>query len=159
MHPSAESYRAETVARAVPGVAGYVDWPAIFAGTALAVALSFVLLTFGSAIGLSVASFEPGEGVSLRWLAIASGLWFLWVAITGFGAGGYLAGRLQPAGAGHQRRRGRGARRRARPRRLGHGRADRRGAGGERGHRRRRGGRTGGRDRGADREPRRWAAT
>ena len=44
---------------------GYVDWPAIFAGTALAVALSFVLLTFGSAIGLSVASFEPGEGASL----------------------------------------------------------------------------------------------
>ena len=57
---------------------------AIFAGTALAVALSFVLLTFGSAIGLSVSSFEPGEGVSLRWLGIASGLWFLWVAITCF---------------------------------------------------------------------------
>jgi hypothetical protein len=81
---------------------GYVDWPAIFAGTVLAVALSFVLLTFGSAIGLSVVSFEPREGASVFWLAIVSGLWFIWVAVTSFGAGGYLAGRLRrPApGAG-----------------------------------------------------------
>ena len=89
----AEPYRAETVAGAP--ACSYVDWPAIFAGTALAVALSFVLLTFGSAIGLSVASFEPGEGASLLWLGIASGIWFIWVAITSFAAGGYLAGRLR----------------------------------------------------------------
>ncbi len=82
------------MARDIPMI-GYVDWAAIFAGTALAVAMSFVLLTFGSAIGLSVTSFQPGEGVSLRWLAIASGIWFLWVAVTSFGAGGYLAGRLR----------------------------------------------------------------
>jgi hypothetical protein len=79
---------------------GYVDWPAIFAGTALAMALSFVLLTFGSAIGLSSVSFEAREGVSLRWLGIASGLWFIWVAITAFGAGGYLAGRMRRPVAG-----------------------------------------------------------
>jgi hypothetical protein len=77
------------------GSSGYVDWPSILAGTVLAVALSFVLLTFGSAIGLSLVSFEPREGASLLWLAIASGLWFLWVAITSFAAGGYLAGRLR----------------------------------------------------------------
>ena len=81
---------------APPREVGYVDWPAIFAGTALAVALSFVLLTFGSAIGLSVASFEPGEGVSLRWLAHrlrASGSsgW----RSPASRAGGYLAGRLR----------------------------------------------------------------
>ncbi len=40
-------------------------------------------------------SFEPGEGTSLVWLGIASGLWFIWVAITSIGAGGYLAGRLR----------------------------------------------------------------
>lgn len=79
---------------------GYVDWPAIFAGAALAVALSFVLLTFGSAIGLSSVSFEPREGVSLFWLGIVSGLWFLWVAVTAFAAGGYLAGRLRRPVAG-----------------------------------------------------------
>lgn len=73
----------------------YVDWPAIFAGTAVAVALSVVLLTFGSAIGLSVVSFEPGEGGSLFWIGIVSGLWFIWVAVTSFGAGGYVAGRMR----------------------------------------------------------------
>jgi hypothetical protein len=99
-HPTTpEAVRTETIARAATD-ASYVDWPAIFAGTALAVALSFVLLTFGSAIGLSVSSFEPGEGVSLRWMAIASGIWFLWVAISSFAAGGYLAGRMRrPVGA------------------------------------------------------------
>ena len=79
---------------------GYVDWPAILAGTVLAAALSFVLLTFGSAIGLSVVSFEPREGASLFWLAVVSGLWFIWVAVTSFGAGGYLAGRLRRPAAG-----------------------------------------------------------
>jgi len=98
----AQSPTPQTI-RAEPGRstdAGYVDWPAIFAGTALAVALSFVLLTFGSAIGLSVASFQPGEGASLVWLGIASGIWFLWVAITSFAAGGYVAGRLRRPIAG-----------------------------------------------------------
>jgi hypothetical protein len=90
---AAEAYRAETLATRPD--AGYVDWAAIFAGTALAVALSFVLLTFGSAIGLSVASFQAGEGVSLRWMAIASGIWFLWVAVTSFAAGAYLSGRMR----------------------------------------------------------------
>jgi hypothetical protein len=89
-----EAVRTQSVALSASD-ASYVDWPAIFAGSALAVALSFVLLTFGSAIGLSVASFEPGEGVSLRWMAIASGIWFLWVAISSFAAGGYLAGRMR----------------------------------------------------------------
>lgn len=95
----ADAERAESIALATSD-ASYVDWPAIFAGTALAVALSFVLLSFGSAIGLSMTSFEPGEGVSLRWLAIAAGLWFLWVAITSSAAGAYLAGRMRrPVGA------------------------------------------------------------
>jgi len=88
-----ESYRSQALAQAA--AMGYVDWPAILAGTVLATALSFVLLTFGSAIGLSIVSAEPGQGASLFWLAIASGLWFIWVAITSFGAGGYLAGRLR----------------------------------------------------------------
>jgi hypothetical protein len=73
----------------------YVDWPAILAGAILASALSFVLLTFGSAVGLSMVSPEPGEGVSLRWMTIAGGIWFVWVAVSSFAAGGYLAGRLR----------------------------------------------------------------
>jgi len=73
----------------------YVDWPAIFAGAAVATAVSFVLLTFGSAIGLSLTSAYEGEGVSLMVFAIVAGLWLLWVQISAFFAGAYLTGRLR----------------------------------------------------------------
>lgn len=73
----------------------YIDWPAVLAGTVLATAISFVLLTFGSAIGLSMASAEAGEGVSLFWLAVIAALWLLWVQVSSFLAGGYLAGRMR----------------------------------------------------------------
>lgn len=73
----------------------YIDWPAIFAGTVLATAISFVLLTFGSAIGLSLTSAYEGRGMSLFWFAIAAGLWVLWVQISSFMAGGYLTGRMR----------------------------------------------------------------
>ena len=73
----------------------YVDWPAILAGTVIATAISFLLLTFGSALGLSMTSAYEGEGMSLVWFAIAAALWLLWVQISGFFAGGYIAGRLR----------------------------------------------------------------
>lgn len=73
----------------------YIDWPAILAGAVIATAISFVLLTFGSGIGLSMVSAEPGSGVSLFWLAIVAALWLLWVQISSFMAGGYLTGRLR----------------------------------------------------------------
>lgn len=83
-------------ATVLAGDAGsYVDWPAIFAGAIFATALSFVLITFGSGIGLSMVSPEPGEGVSMRWFTIAAGIWFVWVAVTSFAAGGYLSGRMR----------------------------------------------------------------
>lgn len=76
-------------------VPSYVDWQAIIAGAVLSCAISVVLITFGSGIGLSMMSLEPGDGVSLRWVTIAGGLWFIWVAVSSFSAGGYLAGRLR----------------------------------------------------------------
>ena len=33
--------------------------------------------------------------MSAFWLAIAAGIWFAWVMVTSFGAGGYLAGRMR----------------------------------------------------------------
>lgn len=89
-----ESFRSRPADAAAAGVS-YVDWGAIIAGAILAVTLSLVLFTFGSAIGLTTTSFEAGEGMSLFWFAIASGIWVIWVAVTSFGAGGYLAGRLR----------------------------------------------------------------
>ena len=73
----------------------YVDWAAILAGAIFAAALSFILLSFGGAVGLSMASPYRGEGVSATWATIAAGIWFIWVMISSFGAGGYLAGRMR----------------------------------------------------------------
>lgn len=73
----------------------YVDWPAIFAGTALAAAISLVLLTFGAALGLSLTSAHAGQSASLFWIAIVGGLWLLWVQVSASMAGGYLAGRMR----------------------------------------------------------------
>lgn len=73
----------------------YADWPAIISGAIFAAALSLIMLTFGSGVGLSMVSAEPGEGVSMTWWMIAAGIWFIWVAVSSFGAGGYLAGRMR----------------------------------------------------------------
>lgn len=75
--------------------ASYVDWPAILAGGVFAAALSLVMLGFGGAVGLSMTSPYAGEGASSFWLVVVAGLWFVWVMVSSFGAGGYLAGRLR----------------------------------------------------------------
>lgn len=73
----------------------YIDWSAIIAGAILAAAVSFVLITFGSAIGLTLTSPYEGEGVSVILFGIATALWFIWVQVSSFMAGGYLAGRMR----------------------------------------------------------------
>ncbi len=73
----------------------YVDWPAIIAGIVLASAISLVLLTFGSALGLSFVNFRAGENVLPVWVAIAAASWLLWVQVSAFMAGSYLTGRLR----------------------------------------------------------------
>jgi len=77
------------------GVRDYVDWPAIIAGVVLASAIGLVMLTFGSAIGLSFANFHGGTNVSPIWIGIAAASWLLWVEISSMMAGGYLTGRLR----------------------------------------------------------------
>jgi len=74
---------------------GYVDWPAIFAGAALATATSFILGAFGAALGLSLASPIEGEGLRPTAVLIAVGLWSVWMTVSSFMAGGYVAGRLR----------------------------------------------------------------
>jgi hypothetical protein len=73
----------------------YVDWPAIIAGIVLASAISLVLLTFGSALGLSFINFRAAGDVLPLWVAIAAASWLLWVQVSSFMAGAYLTGRLR----------------------------------------------------------------
>jgi len=75
--------------------AGYVDWCAIAAGAMVATAVSIILFTFGTAVGLSLVSPYEGEGVSRAVYFAALGLWTLWLILSSFMAGGYIAGRLR----------------------------------------------------------------
>jgi hypothetical protein len=77
----------------------YLDWGPVFGGAIGAAALSFLFLTFGGAIGLSITSPWPNSGVSMMTVAIVVALWMAIVQIVSFAAGGYLAGRLRSSWA------------------------------------------------------------
>lgn len=73
----------------------HVDWPAIFAGALLASAIGFVLMTFGSGLGLTLVDPLGRDDASPVLVATMVGLWTAWVVVSSFMAGGYLAGRLR----------------------------------------------------------------
>ena len=73
----------------------YVDWGAILGGTFVAAAISAVFLAFGTAIGLSLTSFQSGSSIPAAGAVIAAGLWLLWVQVSGFMGGSYIAGRMR----------------------------------------------------------------
>lgn len=90
-------YRAEALhrAEAVPADAIHISWGAVIAGAVTAAALSFVLLTFGAAIGLAVASPSATWRDASVALTLLSGLWLLLTALASFSLGGYIAGRTR----------------------------------------------------------------
>ena len=73
----------------------FVEWGAVIAGAVTAAALSFVFLTFGSAIGLSAVSPWPNSGISAKTLASLAVFWTLAQQIGAFMIGGYIAGRMR----------------------------------------------------------------
>jgi hypothetical protein len=73
----------------------YLEWTPCWAGGLAAAALSFVLLAFGFALGLGVASPSSSWRDTSAILSLVSGLWLLLTALASFGLGGYLAGRLR----------------------------------------------------------------
>jgi hypothetical protein len=73
----------------------YLHWTPVLAGAIVAAAVSFVLLSFGSAIGLAVGSPSASWRDTSSVLALLGGLWLLLTALASFGLGGYLAGRLR----------------------------------------------------------------
>jgi hypothetical protein len=73
----------------------HFQWPAIFAGAVAAAGLSFTLHAFATGIGLSVLSTAPTwrDSNALYW--IVCGLYLLFVSISAFAVGGYVAGRMR----------------------------------------------------------------
>jgi hypothetical protein len=72
----------------------YIEWGPVLAGAVSAAAVSFVLLTFGAGIGLSLLSPYPAHSYG-RAAASLAALWGLVVPIASLLIGGYIAGRMR----------------------------------------------------------------
>ena len=73
----------------------YVEWSAVWAGGALAAAISFVLLAFGTAIGLSFVAPWPDSSIPIGLIASAAIFWTMAQQIGAAMVGGYVAGRMR----------------------------------------------------------------
>ncbi|MGY8685943.1 hypothetical protein Q2941_50895 [Bradyrhizobium sp. UFLA05-153] len=86
----------EVMEGGVPAAEGSwaIQWSSVLAGAFAAGALSFILVSFGVAIGLGVSSTSPTWRDASSALALLSGLYLILQAIVSFGFGGYIAGRI-----------------------------------------------------------------
>ncbi len=74
----------------------YIEWGPVLAGAVAASAISFVLFTAGSAIGLSLLSPYPNQSYGKSTASLAA-FWTIVVPIFSLLIGGYLAGRMRAA--------------------------------------------------------------
>jgi hypothetical protein len=74
----------------------YIDWSGIFVGVIVASALSWLLLTFGSAIGLLAVSPYSFNAETAATVTFAAAIWFALTQIYSVGMGAYIAARLRP---------------------------------------------------------------
>ena len=73
----------------------HFEWSTIFAGAAVALAVTLVLSQFGSAIGLSTDGPLFNDVNLLHWAVIVTGIWLLWVQLISSVLGGYISGRMR----------------------------------------------------------------
>ncbi len=74
----------------------YIEWGTIMAGTVVALAITFVLLQFGSVVGFTQITNELSADANITpGKVLGIGIWLLWVQLLSSLAGGYLAGRMR----------------------------------------------------------------
>src|SRR5438552_5397571 len=71
-----------------------LSWSAAIAGALAAMAVTFIMTSLGSGIGLSFA-WPYSSGPSATSLTAAAAVWLVLAQTLGFATGGYLAGRLR----------------------------------------------------------------
>jgi hypothetical protein len=91
---AATEHPVESTEGRATGISAF-DWHAVAGGAAIAAALAFLLMTFGSAVGLTVVSPWPGSGASATTMSLMGAAWFLVVSMVSYLIGGYVAGRLR----------------------------------------------------------------
>jgi hypothetical protein len=72
-----------------------VSWPAVMGGAFVTAALSLILLSLGTGLGLSSISPWANTGASASTISAAAILWVIMMQLIASAMGGYLAGRLR----------------------------------------------------------------
>ncbi|WP_024520044.1 hypothetical protein [Bradyrhizobium sp. Tv2a-2] len=72
-----------------------LQWTPIFAGALAASALSLILISFATALGLGVASTAPTWRDASFALWLLSGIFLIFQSLISFGCGGYFTGRVR----------------------------------------------------------------
>jgi hypothetical protein len=93
MRAAPQTFAADT---AVIEQSSYIDWSGVLVGAVVASALSWLLLTFGSAIGLLAVSPYNFDSNSAAKVTMAAAVWFALTQIYAIGMGAYIAARLRP---------------------------------------------------------------
>lgn len=76
------------------GNVSYLDWGPVWAGALMAVAISVILIQFGSAAGLAMGEpIRADDTISYNF--IIAGLWLLLVSVGSSAAAGYISGRMR----------------------------------------------------------------
>jgi hypothetical protein len=75
------------------GARSAFTWSVVIAGALAAWAVSFIFISLGSGIGLSIAS--PYSGPSVTTMTIGGAVWLILSQTIAYTVGGYLAGRLR----------------------------------------------------------------
>ncbi|MFQ8433270.1 hypothetical protein [Amaricoccus sp. W119] len=82
-----------------PAPAHIMDWPAIFAGAAIAAGTTIVFTGFTAALGLGSVSAEPGHGMGAFVGALVAIFAFL-TMVGSYALGGYVTGRMRTPTSG-----------------------------------------------------------
>src|ERR1035438_2245343 len=72
-----------------------VSWPAVMGGAFVTAALSLILLSLGTGLGLSSISPWANSGASASTIGTAAIVWVIMMQLIASAMGGYLAGRLR----------------------------------------------------------------
>jgi hypothetical protein len=84
-----------TVVPAVEAAASGVSWGAVFAGAAVAAAVTLALMVLGAGFGLSIVSPWPGSGAGATTFAVTTAIGLIVIQWVASGLGGYVTGRLR----------------------------------------------------------------
>ena len=73
-----------------------VSWSAVIAGALTAIAVSFIIISLGSGIGMELISpYSYSASASASTMTVIGAVWLVFAQAVGFATGGYVAGRMR----------------------------------------------------------------